>query len=139
MKILVVEDEKSLLEGIKAVLEEEKYHVDFALSGDEGFYLAEQNIYDAIVLDIMLPEKDGLSIVKDLRAQSIRTPILLLTARDSVEDRVRGLDVGADDYLVKPFAMAELLARLRVMMREQGTSVENDLSLWTDQYKRKRS
>lgn len=127
MKILVVEDEKALLEGIAHILSEENYQVDTALNGYEGLQLAEQGIYDAIVLDIMLPEIDGFSIVKSLREESIRTPILLLTAKDSVGDRVKGLDLGADDYLIKPFAAPELLARIRVLLRGKGDTVENEL------------
>lgn len=127
MKILVVEDEQSLLEGIKKILMEENYQVDTAESGYDGLELARQNIYDAILLDIMLPEIDGFSIVKTLRENAIRTPILLLTAKDSVEDRVKGLDLGADDYLIKPFASPELLARIRVLLRGKGELVENEL------------
>jgi DNA-binding response OmpR family regulator len=127
MKILVVEDEKALLEGIANILSEENYQVDTALNGYEGLQLAKQGIYDAIVLDIMLPEIDGFSIVKSLREESIRTPILLLTAKDSVGDRVKGLDLGADDYLIKPFAAPELLARIRVLLRGKGDTVESEL------------
>lgn len=127
MKILVVEDEKNLLDGITKILVEEKYSVDSALNGFDGLQLAKQNIYDAIILDIMLPELDGFSILKSLREESIKTPILLLTAKDSVEDRVKGLDLGADDYLIKPFAAPELLARIRVLLRGKGDPIENDL------------
>ena len=127
MKLLIVEDDRPLLEGILSVLKEEDYSVDFALDGEEGYYLASQNIYDAIILDIMLPGKDGMSIVKELRNGNVRSPILLLTAKDSVEDRVMGLDYGADDYLTKPFAVPELLARLRVLLREKGTVQEKEL------------
>lgn len=128
LKILVVEDELALLDGIRKILTEENYQVDTAESGYDGLELARQNIYDAILLDIMLPEIDGFSIVKTLRENAIRTPILLLTAKDSVEDRVKGLDLGADDYLIKPFASPELLARLRVLLRGKGELVANDLS-----------
>src|SRR4051794_31976940 len=120
MRVLVVEDDLPLREAVNAVFEEESHHVDAAESGDEGFYLAEQGIYDLMVLDIMLPGLNGLAMVKQLRMKFILTPILLLTAKDSVEDRVRGLDVGADDYLVKPFAVSELLARARALIRRQG-------------------
>src|SRR6478672_4160683 len=123
MKVLVVEDENALLEGISHILEEENYQVDRALNGYDGLQLAKQDIYDVLILDIMLPEMDGFSIVKALRDESIRTPILLLTAKDSVEDRVRGLDLGADDYLIKPFAAPELLARIRVLLRGKGEMV----------------
>lgn len=133
MKLLLVEDDKPLLEGIITVLKEENYDVESCLDGEEGLYLAKQNIYDAIILDIMLPSVNGLTIVKTLRNEGIQTPILLLTAKDSVEDRVRGLDAGADDYLVKPFAVPELLARVRVLLRAKGSGNEQKISygpLW---------
>lgn len=128
MKILIIEDERALLEGIADILIEENYFVDTALNGFDGLQLAKQNIYDAIILDIMLPEIDGFTIVKSLREDSIRTPILLLTAKDSVADRVKGLDLGADDYLIKPFAAPELLARIRVLLRGKGDQFENELT-----------
>jgi DNA-binding response OmpR family regulator len=128
MKILVVEDEKSLAEAIAHILREEKYNVDMALNGYEGHQLAIQGIYDVIILDIMLPEIDGFTIVKSLREEAIRTQVLLLTAKDSVEDRVKGLDLGADDYLIKPFAAPELLARIRVLLRGKGDMIDNELS-----------
>jgi DNA-binding response OmpR family regulator len=127
MKILVVEDELALLEGITKILNEENYQTDSALNGYDGLQLANQNIYDAIILDIMLPELDGFSILKSLRENSIRTPVILLTAKDSVADRVKGLDLGADDYLIKPFAAPELLARIRVLLRGKGEKLENEL------------
>lgn len=120
VRILVVEDDRPLLSAIVAVFKEEGYQVDEADAGDEGLYLAEQGIYDLLVLDIMLPGMDGLSIIGELRRKGKKTPILLLTAKDSVEDRVTGLDVGADDYLVKPFAVPELLARARALLRRHG-------------------
>ncbi|XJZ25646.1 response regulator transcription factor [Bacillota bacterium Lsc_1132] len=128
MKILVIEDEQALLNAIKKILLEENYLVDTASNGYDGLELAKQNVYDAILLDIMLPEIDGFSIVKTLRENLIRTPILLLTAKDSVEDRVRGLDLGADDYLIKPFAVPELLARIRVLLRGKGELAENEFA-----------
>ncbi len=128
MKILVVEDERSLAEAIANILKEEKYNVDLALNGYDGLQLAVQGIYDVIILDIMLPEIDGFSIVKSLREEAIRTPILLLTAKDSVEDRVKGLDLGADDYLIKPFAAPELLARIRVLLRGKGEMIDPELT-----------
>lgn len=128
MKILVVEDELSLLEGIEKILIEEDYSVDTAANGFDGLELGKQDIYDAIILDIMLPELDGFTILKELREKNIRTPILLLTAKDSVEDRVKGLDLGADDYLIKPFAAPELLARIRVLLRGKGENMDNELS-----------
>ena len=128
MKILVIEDEQALLEGIEKILTEENYHVDTAVNGYDGLELAIQNIYDVLLLDIMLPEVDGFAIVKTLREKGVRTPILLLTAKDSVEDRVKGLDLGADDYLIKPFAAPELLARIRVLLRGKGEQVESILA-----------
>ena len=119
MRILVVEDEKKVAGFIKKGLEEESYAIDVAYDGVEGEYMASINDYDAIVLDIMLPKKNGFDVVKDLRAKNIKTPVLLLTARDSVEDKVKGLNSGADDYLNKPFAFEELLARVRALMRRK--------------------
>jgi len=119
MRILVVEDEKKVAGFIKKGLEEESYAIDVVSNGVEGEYMASTNDYDVIVLDIMLPKKSGFDVVKDLRAKNIKTPVLLLTARDSVEDKVKGLDSGADDYLNKPFAFEELLARVRALMRRK--------------------
>ncbi|MBI3756176.1 MAG: response regulator transcription factor [Deltaproteobacteria bacterium] len=119
MRILVVEDEKKVAGFIKKGLEEESYAVDVAYDGVEGEYLASTNDYDIILLDIMLPKKNGIDVVKDLRSKNIKTPVLLLTARDTVEDKVRGLNSGADDYLSKPFAFEELLARVRALMRRK--------------------
>lgn len=120
MRILVVEDDSVLREAVVTLLTEESYVVDEAAAGDEGLYLAEQNIYDLLVLDIMLPELTGLDIVKTLRGNGGTVPILLLTARDSIDDRVTGLESGADDYLVKPFAIRELLARVKALIRRKG-------------------
>lgn len=120
MKILAVEDERALLEAICGVLQEEGYQMDRAERGDEGYLLAERGIYDLLVLDIMMPGMDGLTLLKKLRAKGHLTPVLLLTAKDSVESRVEGLDAGADDYLVKPFAVEELLARTRALLRRNG-------------------
>lgn len=123
MRILVVEDDPMLREALVAILQDEGYDVDETGLGDEGLYMAEQDIHDLLILDIMLPGMNGLEIVKGLRAKSTDTPILLLTAKDSVEDRVTGLDVGADDYLVKPFAVPELLARVKALLRRKGAFV----------------
>ncbi|GEC91906.1 MULTISPECIES: response regulator transcription factor [Brevibacillus] len=120
MLILAVEDEKALLQTIAGVLTDEGYQVDTAERGDDGLLLAERGIYDLLVLDIMMPGMDGLSLVRTLRAKGIITPVLFLTAKDSVESRVEGLDAGADDYLVKPFAAEELTARVRALLRRQG-------------------
>jgi heavy metal response regulator len=117
MRILVVEDEKKVASFIKRGLEEEQYEVSTAADGEEGLKLALEKQFDLIVLDWMLPKKDGLSVLKDLRERKNVTPILMLTAKDSVEDIVAGLDSGSDDYLTKPFAFAELLARVRALMR----------------------
>lgn len=117
MRILVVEDNHRLNDSLKMNLVHEGYSVDVAYDGQEGQDLAELTPYDLIILDILLPRKDGLEVCRELRRRRIPTPILLLTARDSIDDRVQGLDCGADDYLVKPFAMRELLARLRALQR----------------------
>jgi DNA-binding response OmpR family regulator len=116
-RVLVIEDERKLLRALEHGLRAEGYDVSTAADGDEGYRLALAQPFDAIVLDWMLPVRDGLQVLADLRRQRRAVPVLLLTARDAVEDRVTGLDAGADDYLVKPFAFAELLARLRVLIR----------------------
>lgn len=123
MRLLVVEDEIHLLDIMKKRLRKEHYSVDACTDGKEAMDYIELTAYDAIVLDIMLPGMSGLEILKRIRATDSRTPVLLLTARDGIEDRVKGLDTGADDYLVKPFAFEELLARIRVMIR-RGTAKE---------------
>jgi DNA-binding response OmpR family regulator len=120
MRILIVEDNRRLNSSLKASLSEEGYAVDCAFTGPEGEELAEMTPYDAIILDIMLPGKDGLSVCRDLREKHVTIPILMLTARDTVENRVEGLDSGADDYLVKPFALNELRARLRALLRRNA-------------------
>ena len=117
MRILVVEDEKKVSSFIKRGLEEEKYEVDTAADGEEGLKMALDRVYDLIVLDVMLPKKDGLAVIRELRSKNTSTPVLMLTAKDSVEDIVAGLDSGSDDYLTKPFAFAELVARVRSLLR----------------------
>jgi len=117
MKILVVEDEKKVASFIKRGLEEEEFEVDLAYDGEEGLTAAANTTYDLILMDVMLPKKDGLTVVRDLRQQGVVTPVLCLTAKDTVEDIVSGLDSGSDDYLTKPFAFAELLARVRALLR----------------------
>lgn len=117
MRVLVIEDEKKVAAFIKRGLEQESYAVDIAHDGNTGMDYATSNSYDTIILDIMLPGKSGLEVLKEIKEKGVATPVLLLTARDSVEDRVTGLDGGADDYLTKPFAFEELLARIRVLMR----------------------
>jgi DNA-binding response OmpR family regulator len=129
MRILVIEDNHRLSSSLAANLAHEGYSVDVAYDGQEGQDLAELTPYDLIILDILLPEKDGLQVCRDLRLRRIHTPILLLTARDSVDDRVQGLDCGADDYLVKPFAMRELLARLRALLRRQSPYTNGRLEM----------
>ncbi|MBI3650255.1 MAG: response regulator transcription factor [Acidobacteria bacterium] len=117
MRILLVEDEPRLSHFIAKGMREQSYAVDLASDGEEALYKISINDYDVIVLDIMLPLKNGFQVCRDLRQQGIRTPVLMLTARDAIEDRVKGLDCGADDYLSKPFAFAELLARVRALLR----------------------
>ncbi len=117
MRVLVVEDEEKVASFLKKGLQAEGYAVDVAHDGVEGEYLAIHTDYDVIILDILLPKKSGIDLLKEIRKRGIRTPVLLLTARDSVEDKVVGLDSGADDYLTKPFAYEELLARVRALMR----------------------
>ncbi len=121
MRILLVEDNRRLSSTLKLSLMDEGYAVDVAYDGVEGQELAEMTPYDVIILDIMLPKRDGLEVCRELRQQRINSPILMLTARDTVEDRVKGLDSGADDYLVKPFALDELRARLRALLRREST------------------
>ncbi len=119
MRVLVVEDSRRLAGIIKRGLLEEGYAVDNAYDGEEAEFMAVSTPFDLIILDIMLPKKDGLAVCRDLRAKNVHAPILMLTAKDSVEDKVAGLDTGADDYLVKPFAFSELLARLRALLRRE--------------------
>jgi two-component system copper resistance phosphate regulon response regulator CusR len=120
VRILLVEDESRVAGFTARGLREHAYAVDRAADGEEGLYLASVNEYDLIVLDVMLPKKDGYAVCRELRAAGMRAPILMLTARDAVDDRVAGLDAGADDYLVKPFDFKELLARMRALLRRSG-------------------
>lgn len=120
MKLLIVEDNIDLLESMKKILSDE-FEVDSATDGEEGLFLAFQNIYDAIILDVMLPGMDGFEILKKLRADRIMTPVLFVTAKDALEDRVKGLEIGGDDYLVKPFQAPELIARIRALLRRSGS------------------
>jgi heavy metal response regulator len=119
MRILLVEDESKIAHFIKRGLKEEKYSVDVAKDGEEALYLVDVNSYDLIILDLMLPKHDGLTVCKQIREKKINTPVLILTARSQVHDRIKGFNVGADDYLGKPFAFAELLARIRALLRRQ--------------------
>jgi heavy metal response regulator len=129
MRILVVEDEKKIASFIERGLTEQNYTVDVSYDGEEGLYLAEINPYDLLILDIMLPGKDGFAICQALRKKNNDVPILMLTARDDVRDKIYGLDSGADDYLTKPFAFGEFLARVRVLLRRQGASKTTTLKV----------
>jgi two-component system, OmpR family, copper resistance phosphate regulon response regulator CusR len=117
MRVLIVEDEKKVAKALREGLEAERYDVRVAGSGEEGFFLVNHEAFDCVVLDLMLPHRDGLEVLTTLRKRGLSTPVLILTAKDTVDDRVRGLDSGADDYLVKPFAIPELLARIRALLR----------------------
>ena len=117
MRVLVVEDEPELAEVLRQGLQEAHYAVDVAPDGEEGLFQAQTHTYDLIILDILLPKLDGLRVLRELRAGACLTPILLLTAKDEMSDKVQGLDLGADDYLTKPFGFAELLARIRALLR----------------------
>jgi DNA-binding response OmpR family regulator len=125
VRILIVEDEHKLAGVLKRGLEEQGYAIDVAYDGDDGLSLALAAAYDLVVLDIMLPGMDGLSVCRELRAQNRHMPVLMLTARDTVDDRVAGLDSGADDYLTKPFAFREFLARIRALLRRDGRSARD--------------
>ncbi len=129
MKILIVEDETRVAQFIQKGLKEEGHAVDLAFDGEEGGFLAEVNDYDLILLDVMLPKKNGIIVCREIRERGIATPILMLTARDTVEDKVRGLDAGADDYLAKPFAFEELLARVRALLRRQSDNKSPSLKI----------
>jgi len=143
MRILVVEDEHKIANNIKKGLEQESYAVDVVFTGDDGYGLASTEDYDLIILDVLLPEMTGTEIAKKLRDQQIHTPILMLTAKGQLEDKVTGLDAGADDYLTKPFAFEELLARIRALTRRPKDSLGiiltvEDLTLNTATYQVKR-
>ncbi|MFZ2152505.1 MAG: response regulator transcription factor [Microgenomates group bacterium] len=139
MRILVIEDEHRIAQSIKKGLEQEHYAVDVAYDGLDGYDLATTEEYDLILLDLMLPSKDGLSICRDLRGQKINIPILMLTARGQTDDKITGLDAGADDYLTKPFSFDELLARIRALCRRPAPALSTvlavgDLTLDTTNY-----
>lgn len=127
MRVLVVEDEKKVAQFLKKGFQSEAFAVDIALDGLEGLRLGLSNSYDAIVLDIMLPRMNGLDVLRELRREGIDTPILVLTAKSDVEDRVEGLNLGADDYLPKPFSFSEVLARVRVIVRRKSTDVRGSV------------
>ena len=129
MRLLVVEDEKKLNELITKKLEKEYYGVDSCFDGEEAIRYVEGTEYDAIILDIMLPKFDGFEVIKRIRAKKNKVPILLLTARDNIDDKVKGLDYGADDYLVKPFIFEELMARIRVLLRRNSGNADNVITI----------
>lgn len=140
MKILIIEDEHRIANSIKKGLEQEKYVVDLAYDGVYGLDLASSGNYDLIILDLMIPGMDGITVCQTLRSQNIHTPILILTAKSQTQDKVLGLDGGADDYLSKPFAFEELLARIRALLRRPATSLTsilkvNDLTLDVNHYR----
>lgn len=126
MRILFVEDEPSIAEAIASLLKKQHYSVDLAYDGETGLDYAASGVYDLLVLDIMLPKIDGITLLKTLRKQNIRTPIIMLTAKSEVDDKVLGLDAGADDYLTKPFQMKELLARIRSLSRRKDLDYQED-------------
>lgn len=128
MNILVVEDEKRLADSLCEIFRSQKYSCDVVYNGEEGFAYGSSGIYDVIVLDIMLPLMNGFEVLKNLRAKNINTPIILLTARDEVRDKVKGLDYGADDYMTKPFSKDELLARIRALSRRTGDVIIDEMS-----------
>ena len=129
MRLLVVEDEKKLNELITKKLKKEYYGVDSCFDGEEAIRYVEGTEYDAVILDIMLPKLDGFEVIKRIRAKKNKVPILLLTARDNIDDKVKGLDYGADDYLVKPFIFEELMARIRVLLRRNSGNADNVVTI----------
>ena len=132
MKLLLVEDEKQLSEALQQILIKNKYSIDAVYNGDEGLDYALTDVYDVIILDIMLPKLNGIEILKMIRKRKISTPVILLTAKGSVEDRILGLDSGADDYLPKPFSPDELLARLRALTRRNGDFINENILEFSD-------
>lgn len=132
MRLLLVEDEKQLSEALQQILIKNNYSVDVVFNGEDGLNYGLTDVYDVIVLDIMLPRLNGLQVLKILRNKKISTPIILLTAKDSVEDRILGLDSGADDYLPKPFSPEELLARLRAITRRNGDFISENILEFSD-------
>lgn len=129
MKVLIIEDEHKIASAIKRGLEQAMFSVDVAYTGTDGYDLAQEETYDAIILDLMLPEMDGIQICKNLRDKNIHTPILMLTAKSEMEDKVEGLNSGADDYLTKPFAFEELLARLQAILRRPVGMLDENLTV----------
>lgn len=129
MRILIVDDEENLVNALYKALKEEGYSVDTAQDGLEGLEYAKMNVYDVIILDIMLPGMDGIKILENLRNEGINTPVLMLTAKDATEDKVKGLDTGADDYMTKPFELSELMARIRAILRREAPTKSPILKL----------
>jgi DNA-binding response OmpR family regulator len=134
MRVLVVEDDEVIGEALQRSLQKEGYTVDLSRDGEDGLWQAKSGVHSVIVLDVMMPKRDGWSVCKAIRDAKVKAPILMLTARDSIEDRVKGLDLGADDYLVKPFDVSEFLARVRALLRRDKTSksatiLVNDLEI----------
>lgn len=127
MRLLLAEDEKELSDALCAILKHSNYTVDAVYNGEDALDYLRTGVYDAAILDIMMPKKDGIQVLKTVRSEGITLPVLLLTAKSEVDDRVTGLDAGADDYLTKPFAMKELLARIRVMTRRKTETTDNSL------------
>lgn len=132
MKLLLVEDEKQLSEALTQILKKNKYLVDAVFNGEDGLDYALTDIYDVIILDIMIPKLNGLEVLKKIREEDISTPVILLTAKGQVSDKVRGLDLGADDYLPKPFEPEELLARLRALCRRKGEIINDNILSFLD-------
>ena len=131
MRVLIVEDEKRLAQALGQIMEEQRYQVDIVYDGQDGLDYALSGQYDIVVLDVMLPKKDGFEVVRQLREINQSVPVLMLTARDDVTDKVLGLDCGADDYMTKPFSPEELLARIRALSRRQGDVLHEDID-WAD-------
>ena len=129
MKILLAEDTRDLSRAEVAILQHEGYEVDPVYDGEEALKHINENVYDGMILDIMMPKKDGLEVLKEIRSRGLNTPVLLLTAKAEIDDRVTGLDMGADDYLTKPFAMKELLARVRTMLRKHADYTVRELTV----------
>ncbi|PKM62414.1 MAG: DNA-binding response regulator [Firmicutes bacterium HGW-Firmicutes-21] len=127
MRVLIVEDEIRLADTLGEIMHTQKYTYDIVYNGSDGLAYGESNIYDVIILDIMLPNMNGFEVVKNLRNKKIKTPVILLTARDDISDKIKGLDFGADDYLTKPFSSEELLARIRAVSRRKGEVVLDEL------------
>lgn len=131
MKVLIIEDDKILSDTIKQILQN-NYEIEQAFDGEEGVLYGEQNIFDVIILDIMMPYKNGYEVLAELRKEKIFTPVLILTAKDSLDDKIKGFDVGADDYLVKPFEKEELLARIKAMIRRNSRDFYEDEIVFKD-------